>query len=225
MNRSKYPTLIVFAGWLAVCLPSLAMTPLSMDFDQDEDGEAIVVGDLEPGAELVVFMVSRSVIAWVPRSTSSADIRRDDDEDSEVTIPLDEAVPAKFVAVAIELSSGRFNVLTPQGSPVREIPAPADSFGQGPGRRFDRLQDHSDLAVMLLVRPGEGDDSGVWSLTTGDGAATDESPAGDGAVWTSASSMQPVGESGPPPGEYQKDDLLIRVAPRVGEYFTARIVR
>ena len=37
--------------------------------------------------------------------------------------------------------------------------------------------------------------------------------------------MLPVGTSGAPPEEYEKDDLLVRVAPRMMEYYVVRIVR
>lgn len=47
-------------------------------------------------------------------------------------------------------------------------------------------------------------------------------PASDG---TSIQSMLPIGDSGPPPTEYLKDDLLVRVAPRQMEYYAARVVR
>jgi hypothetical protein len=208
------------AAWLLLVTPTagMAMTPLRLDFD----GDAVVVSDLEPGAEIVYFSVSRSVVTFVPRTEARTDLHVDDDKDGEIRIPLERIVPPKFLAAAVELASGRFGLLTPEGSSVREIAFPADSFGQEPGRRYDQLEDHSDLGVMLLVRPGVG----AWSITTGDGAPSDESPPSDGLVRTSASAMQPVGESGPPPDEYQKDDILIRVAPRAGlQYYATRVVR
>jgi hypothetical protein len=94
--------------------------------------------------------------------------------------------------------------------------------GQGPGNRFDRLADFRDYVEILLVRPGVG----AWMLMTGDGTPSDESPPSDGLVRTSVGSMLPVGESGYPPEEYERDDLLFRVAPRAGmEYYVTRIVR
>ena len=206
--------------WFLLTLPALlhASPPLRMELD----GDAIVVRGLEPGAEIVYFSVSRSVVAFVPRTAQSATIFGDEDLDGEVRIPLEQALPPKFFAAAVDRSSGRFAVLTPEGSPAREIAFPADSFGQGPGRRFDLLEDHSDLVSMLLVRPG----SGAWEISTGDSAPSDQSPAGDGLILTPASALQPVGESGPPPNEYQKDDILIRVAPRAGMvYYATRVVR
>ena len=206
-------------SWLLVtnAPPSFAAPPLGMAFD----GDAVVVSDLEPGAELIYFSVSRFSAAYVPRTERRAERLVDEDFDGEVRIALHRAVPPKFLAVAVELASGRFGVLTPMGSPAREVAFPAHSLRPGPGNRLDRLADETDYVELLLVRPG----SGAWALTTGDGTATDESPSSDGLVMSAVTSMLPVGTSGAPPEEYQKDDFLVRVAPRVMEYYVARIVR
>jgi len=197
--------------------PSFAAPPLEMAFD----GDAVVVSDLEPGAELVYFSVRRFAAAYVPRTERRAELLLDEDADGEVRIALDEAVPPKFLAVAVELASGRFAVLTPEGSPAREVAFPAHSLENGPGDRLERLEDEQDYVELLLVRPGVG----AWALTTGDGTPTDESPSSDGLVLTAVTSMEPIGRSGAPPEEYEKDDLLVRVAPRLMEYYAVRIVR
>jgi len=98
---------------------------------------------------------------------------------------------------------------------------PAHSLENGPGNRLDRLEEEQDYVELLLVRPGVG----AWVLSTGDGTATDEGPSGDGLVLSAVTSMEPVGRSGAPPEEYEKDDLLVRVAPRLMEYYAVRIVR
>jgi hypothetical protein len=192
-----------------------------MAFDED----AVVVTGLEPGGTVVFFSVARSVGSYVPRTTSRADLLAEDADgkDGEVRIPLEGGVPAKFFAVAVEMASGRHAVLMPEGRPAREIAFPADGFGEGLGRRFDRLEDAGDLAMFLLVRPGVG--GGAWSLATGDGASSDEGQPNDGLILTSASALQPIGKSGPPPEEYEKDDLLVRIAPRAGTYYATRVVR
>ena len=66
---------------------------------------------------------------------------------------------------------------------------------------------------MLLLRPGKG----AWTLTTGDGRATDESPASDGWVFTAPDAMAPIGEAGEAPEAFEAGDLM--------EYFALRIVR
>ena len=157
----------------------------------------------------------------MPRTERHAQRLTDEDADGEVRVALDRSVPSKFLAVAVELPSGRFGLWTPDDSPGREVAFPENSLRHGPGDRLDRLEDGNDYIELLLVRPGRG----AWALTTGDGTPTDESPSSDGLVLAALASMVPVGESGEPPEEYEKDDLLLRVAPARMEYYLARIVR
>ena len=205
-------------GLLATAAPpSFAAPPLEISLD----GDAIVVSGLEPGAEIVYFSVSRFSAAYVPRTERHAERLIDEDADGEVRVALDRPVPPKFLALAVELLSGRFAVWTPEHSPGREVAFPTSSLRPGPGDRLDRLEDGNDYVELLLVRPGRG----AWALTTGNGTPTDESPSSDGVVLAALASMVPVGESGEPPEEYEKDDLLLRVAPAGMEYYLARIVR
>jgi len=202
---------------LAAAPPSVAAPPLGITLD----GDAVVVSGLEPGTEIVYFSVSRFSAAYVPRTERRSERLADEDADGEVRIALDRPVPPKFLAVAVELPSGRFAVWTPDDSPGREVAFPENSLRPGPGDRLDRLEDGNDYIELLLVRPGRG----AWALTTGDGTPTDESPSSDGLVLAALASMVPVGDSGEPPEEYEKDDLLLRVAPAAMEYYLARIVR
>lgn len=211
-------------------LPCLAAPPpLALAFD---DGAVVVSGldtdsdlgtgsGLDPAGEIVYFSIRRSAPAYVPRTTRRTERFVDDDGDGEIRVELEGAVPPKFLAVAVELATGRFAVLTPEGSPARQVAFPAASLVAGPGNRLDRLEDDRDYVEILLVRPG----AGVWHLMSGDGTPSDESPASDGVVRTSIESMLPIGDSGRPPSEYAQDDLLIRVAPREMEYYATRIVR
>jgi len=185
------------------------------------DGDAVVVSGLEPGAEVVYFSVSRFSAAYVPRTERHAERLADEDADGEVRIALERPVPPKFLVLAVELPTGRFGLWTPDDSPGREVAFPENSLRPGPGDRLDRLEDGNAYIELLLVRPGLG----AWALTTGDGTPTDESPSSDGLVHAALASMVPVGESGEPPEEYGKDDLLLRVAPAEMEYYLARIVR
>jgi len=202
---------------LTATAPSFAAPPLEISLD----GDAMVVSGLEPGSEIVYFSVSRFSAAYVPRIERRSERLADEDANGEVRSVLDRPVPPKFLAVAVELPSGRFAVWTPDSSPGREVAFPENSLRPGPGNRLDRLEDGNDYVELLLVRPGRG----AWALTTGDGTPTDESPSSDGLVLAALSSMVPVGESGEAPEEYEKDDLLLRVAPAGMEYYLARIVR
>jgi len=208
----------ILGGLLLTAVPpSIAAPPLGISLA----GDAMVVSGFEPGAEIVYFIVSRFSAAYVPRTERRSERLIDEDADGEVRITLGRPVPPKFFAVAVELPTGRFAVWTPDDSPGREVAFPENSLQPGPGDRLDRLEDGNDYIELLLVRPGRG----AWALTTGDGTPTDESPSSDGLVLAALASMAPVGESGEAPEEYERDDLLLRVAPAGMEYYLARIVR
>ena len=96
------------------------------------DGDALVVSGLEPGAEIVYFSVSRFSAAYVPRTERHAERLADEDADGEVRIALDRPMPRKFLAVAVELPTGRFGVWTPDSSPGREVAFPENSLRPGP---------------------------------------------------------------------------------------------
>jgi hypothetical protein len=64
-NRRFVTAGLVTAGiLLSTTQPVLAQRPLRMAFD----GDGVAVRELEPGAEIVYFSVSRAVRAFVPRN-------------------------------------------------------------------------------------------------------------------------------------------------------------
>jgi len=219
VNFAKKNLPWILAAALAASGSSVsAERPLEMAFD----GDSVVVSGLAPGAEIVYFSIHRFNDDYVPRTLRRDELLTDDDGDGEVRVALDRSPTGKFLAVAAELSSGRFAVLTPEGR-AHEIAFPAHSLSNGNGNRLDRLENGRQYVELLLVRPGE--QPMVWGLTTGDGHATDETPPNDGVVITSLASMWPLDGVTPPPEEYAKDDLLVRVAPRELEYYAVRIVK
>lgn len=208
---------LLIASPILVSAPTAAMPPLEMAFD----GPTVEIHNLTPGPEVVYWSVTRDSAGFAPRTVTRAERALDSDADGIVRIDRETPPPRKFLAVAVELASGRFAVLTPKDGPAREIAFPAQSLQSSRGQRLERLENDRDYVELLLVRPGVG----AWGLTTGDGAVSDEGPSSDGSVVSSPLSMVPIGESGPPPEEFLKDDLLVRIAPRQMEYYALRIVR
>ena len=219
LNMTTKMTRIVFSVLLSIVVtgPLLAEPPLRMSFD----GEEIVVREIEPGGETVGFLFSRSARSYVPSNWRQDEIFTDSDGDGEIRIPLSEPPPPKFVAIAVELSSGRFDVLTPEGSPARQVALPAHSLLAGPGGQLDQLDYQSSYLELLLVRPPDG----VWRLTTGDGTPSDEGPSSDGSVLTSPRFLVPIDEGMDPPDEYAVGDLIFGVSPTEMEYFAAKVVK
>jgi hypothetical protein len=213
---------------LAPALPSTSQadSPLRLSFE----GDAVVISDLDLG-EVALFWVYRYSEGLVPRTVRRAERGLfDDDKDGQIRVDLERPVPPKFVAVAVELSSGgglRYGVLTPEGSPAREVALPATSLLEGPGNRLDGLEEKRSYIELFLARAGRDSSApgAYYTLTVGDGTLSDVSPASDGRVSTLVSDMEPVGASPPAPLEYEKGDLLVRVAPEEMEYAVVRIER
>jgi len=215
-------------SWLLLAPPSAGQAEplLAMSFD----GQAVILSELEPGGEAVLYWVSRYSDGLLPRTVRTAERGLfDDDKDGRIRVDLERPVPPKFLAVAVELSSGgglRYGVLTPEGSPAREVALPATSLLEGPGNRLDGLEEKRSYIELFLARAGRDSSApGFWTLTVGDGTLSDQSPPSDGLVRTIVSDMEPVGASPPAPLEYEKGDLLVLVAPEEMQYHVGRIER
>jgi hypothetical protein len=215
----KAPCIVTLSILLSIvaAAPLLADPPLRMSLD----GNEVVVTDIEPGTEVACLLFSRTARNNAPYNERQDGLFADSDGDGEVRISLSEAPPPKFVAVAVELSSGRFDVLTPEGSPAREVALPAHALLANPNDDLDRLKYQSSYLELLLVRPPDG----VWRLTTGDGTPSDEGASSDGWVLTSPQFLQPVDGGIGPPDTYEAGDLLFGISPMTMEYFAARVVR
>ena len=208
---------VVLAGATLVLPATLTADP---PLQATLDGTTLQVSNVEAGGRVVLAYVKRWRPEYYPRTARHDEILVADG-DGTAAVELDELPPPKFIAFAVELDSGRFDVVTPEGSPAHAVSMPVNSLQTGPGSHLDRLHLDGPQIELLLVRPGVG----AWRLTQFDGGLDDLSPSSDGQILTELASMEPIDESGPPPVEYERDDILIQVAPRSMEYFVARIVR
>ena len=217
MFANRLPlSLVASAVIFATPATLVADPPLALSLAAD----TVTVEKLTPGATLVYFSVARDSEGYIPRTERWERILADDDSDGIVTFELHRPAPVKYVGVAIELESGRFDTVTPEGSPAHAVAFPSQSL-TGPGNRLTQIESGDRYAELLLLRPGVG----VWAGTVGDGGATDSGTGGDGLILMDIANMYPVGDSGPPPEEFERDDILVKVAPLTAEYYAIRIVR
>lgn len=214
--RNGVITALAVVHLALAAIPALADRPLSLSLVEG----ALVVDDVEPGSTVVLTTIERASRGYIMRNTRRDYWLVDEDADGTVSIATEGEVPAKFIAVAMEIESGRFDVWLPEGSHAREIALPLHALQNGSGERLSRLEDDRRYVELLLVRPGVG----AWWLGTGDGTVQDESPSSDGITLTALSSLKVLGDSGPAPEEFLRNDLLFRVAPQEMEYYVARIV-
>ncbi len=211
-KRGSTAAILALCLVLGVASPGLAADSLSLAIDDDD----VVVSELEPGAQVVYFSISRSSEGFIPQTHRHAEILHDEDLDGAVQVTLEGEPPVKFLAAAVELESGRFGVLTAAGSPARALPFPGRSVLSD---RLDQLADDGRYVELLLVRPG----SGGWWLSAGDGSPVDHSASSDGVILTAVEAMEPIGSSPPAPAAYAAGDVVVRVAPRPMDYYAGRI--
>jgi len=212
---AKHFRWVIVVGIVALGPAIHADPPMEIEID----GEAVVISNVEPGAKVLYFSVLREALGYVPHTERRDLIVVDDDGDGTIRIELGFVPPLKYVGIAIEMaSSGRFAAVTPAGSSARQVAFPAQSL-RGQGNRLDELDSDGDYVEIALVRPGVG----AWSAGASDGGSIDLGDANDGRVLTALADMQPIGDSPPPPDEFEKDDVLIKVSPRQAEYYAVRL--
>lgn len=139
---------------------------------------------------------------------------------SRSTVELDLLGPVvpDSVWVAVDLSTGEFATVAPNGPPVQ-----SDTFlGAGIGRAPSGSGAISDLraqAEVLVVRPGVG----AWELTLGDGSPVDGDGLADGQIEAPLDQMTPVADTPSPPTDFAAGDTLVLIDPLSLEIVVTRI--
>ena len=142
----------VFLLALLLSLPAIASAGPSaqerrvpaITFEQN----AVVVTGVTPNAQVVVFGVSRQAVAYVWR-TSNISTTVESDAEGMARLELERPVWPNSIYAAVDFTTGRFAIASPQGTPRRV----ADAFDTDRGR-----------FRVLCVRPGEG----AWRISPDD---------------------------------------------------------
>jgi hypothetical protein len=190
--------------------------------------EAPVIA-LEEGAVAVSGVTASGRVAWMSIAFERVDLqahlsRRDlvlDDEDGDgvVRVELEGGVPLSSLFAAVDMATGELAVATPEGSPFREVDFP----GRGIGAELRTFEDRRRLLDLLLVRPGGGEDAGVWSLSLADGGPGDDDGRQDRSLRARTGDFRPVADSPPPPERLAPGDVLIGFDPETLELFSVRL--
>lgn len=201
---------------LLICsfLISLPTTAAELEFTN----EAVIARGLAPRAQVVWFGTSIVPLGYENRFVQTVDLGSDDDGDGVVALTLKDRSQTRSAWTAIDLSTGKILKGAPKGSPARFRDLLTDSIHQGEAKKIIR---HSSFAHVLLVRPG----TGAWTLTAGDGGASDEDLVNDGKITNSFAQFHPIGASGPPPNQVKKGDVVVAIEPETLSIYTARLGR
>jgi hypothetical protein len=133
-------------------------------------------------------------------------------------LDLDRPVAPDSVWIAVDLSTGEFATVAPNGPPVQ-----SDTFqGAGIGRAPSGSGAISDLRAqgeVLVVRPGVG----AWALTLGDGSPEDGDSLVDGQIEAPLDQMTPVADTPSPPTDFVAGDTVVLIDPLSLEIVVTRI--
>ena len=177
-----------------------------------------VTGVTKPGSA-VVFGVARRSLTYYERLEARSEILSDTDADGAVRFEVPGDVPWKSVWVAVDLTSGLYDIGTPEGFPLEEIAFP----GHGIGQALNSLEAAGEFIELLWVRPA-ATGAAAWRLAVGDGGASDsDGRSGNGRVRVDVARFRPVGSSPAPPEKFAPGDILVGIDAKALNVFAARL--
>ena len=183
------------------------------------DASAITVSGATPHGKVVIFSMSRE-----PRQYFTASIRRDGIVSDaagtgEVTYDIHKAIPHASIWVAVDLDTGRTQIVTPNGFPLRVASFRADPIKHDNNGNVSHIRYGRPYGEFLWVRPGVG----AWALDAGNGSSFDAQGQfegehdgdwqHDGVVSVVPSSFEPMGDSPAPDDKMKPKDVVIIIDP------------
>jgi len=142
----------------------------------------------------------------------------DDDGDGVIRYSVDGGIPLRSVWAVADLKSGDFDTASPERFGTRRV----NWRGRGLEHRNDgrdAVENRGNLLELLVVRPG----AGAWESRISDGDASDSDGAIDGRLEGLLDQLQPVAGTAPPPSVFQKDDVVLAIAPNALEITLVKV--
>lgn len=143
-----------------------------------------------------------------------------------VDYDLGRPLPMRSIWAVVDISTGRYAVVTPPEFPRQELPFPPTVIKNTPADDVDdQLLNDRFVIDMLWVHPGENRESGGWSARVADGGATDLDAKNDGKTLSGTSQFRPLGNGGAPPKKIKKGDILILIDPFEMQFFATEVAK
>lgn len=194
------------AVFVALTAAGAEKQPAASDLTVVIDGAHVNVANATPGGKVVFLGIGRFVKGYRVTVRRFDKTVSDDDQNGKVVLDIGEKIPWKTIFVAIDYTSGRFAIATPDGFPLLPIQFKKDFMVANNGQ-LDHLVFEHRFLDMLLVRPGVG----VWGQLLGDGNKFDEGSKGDGKVVGNVARSVPLGGDVPAPKKFDKGDVLVLI--------------
>lgn len=195
--------------------PPPSPTPITEPPVVKLEADAVTVERTTLSGSTVVFGVARRSLEFGERLETRFDLLEDIDKDGAVRYEVGEGVPWKSVWTAVDLASGQFSLIVPEGFPLMEVEFP----GNGLGSALKTLETAGDFEQLLWVRPGLG----AWTLTVGDGGVNDGDREGNHRILADVSLFTAMGKSPAAPEKFAAGDVLVGVEAHTLNVFAARL--
>ncbi len=165
------------------------------------------------------FGVSREVaFDDVVTRRSTAEILPLENRTGIISLDLGRPIAPDSVWIAVDLSTGEFATVAPNGPPAQSDTFSGGGIGRAPGGS-GAIFDVRAQAEVLVARPG----TGAWTLTLGDGSPEDGDGLPDGKIEAPLDQMAPLGEAPAPPLDFAAGDTVALVDPLTLEIVVTRI--
>ncbi len=206
---------------VAILVLALAAVPLAAQPKIEFEKDAVVARGVTQGGSVVWFGVIRDRPGWINRVVRRDALETDSDGDGAVRLDLGRPVAPKSIWAAVDLASGAFAVATPEGTPRREVELPASALRSSAAGVVETIEDARQFLEILVVRPGEGS----WTLSVGDGGASDGDLQSDGSIRASLAAMRPAEATKMAPSQLLPGDVVVVVDPRLMEFYVTTFGR
>jgi hypothetical protein len=182
--------------------------------------EAVDVSHVVPRTSVLLYGFLIEGKGYYPEQRQLSLVREDVDGDGVVTYDLGRTIPNRAFFVAVDLTNGRWQVVTPMGFEYQQIDLPESAFVAREGKPV-AFRIPAAVVDALHVRPG----GGAWSHRSGDGGAGDDDGRVDGGISMAAGKFRPVHAGGTSDGEFRPNDIVIAVDVLRRQYSVRRMVQ
>jgi len=202
-------------------LPAAANAPLTVSFNS----QGIHVAGVTPRGQVVIVSSMREASRQMLVRMTGVQQLLTDTSSGAVDFDLGRPIPERSIWAAVDVTSGRYAVVTPAGFPRQELSFPATGVRNTAAVEADDqlLNDHF-LLEMLWVHPQNGN-GGAWFGRVADGGSTDVDGKNDGRTLTNTSQFAPIGTSGTPPKKFRNGDVLVFIDPLELQFFATAVTK
>lgn len=181
-------------------------------------GRSVTASGLTPGGNVAV------VAGWWTSWHGSANLGqkwRDAKADAQgaIEVAFTSPLPDKTFLAVIDIATGRIETRIGDPRRYRRLAMDQKQFKNDGKGEFDHVASPHDLAMIILVRPGEG----AWIQIAGDGGGRDADGRSDGFLTTKPEAMWPMAQSAGPPKKIRKKDVVLIIDAAAGAYTTTEV--